>query len=320
MRDVAAFAEFTAHGGRVAAARARFGGDDWIDLSTGIAPWNWPVTGPLGLERLPEPAAIAALEAAAAAAFGVADPARVVAVPGSDLAMRLLAPILAAERPAVRTPGYAGHRAAWPDAEPVADEPGDHDLFVLASPANPDGRLLDAATAERLAAAMILVVDEAYADPAPGLAPRASDRLIVLRSFGKFYGLPGVRLGFVIAGDRVAAALRATLGDWPVSSAGIAIGTAAYRDRAWQQAQQQRIVAAGAALDALLAAAGLACVGRAPLFRLIACDDAAVLFATLADHAILTRPFADRDDRLRIGLPPPAAAARLAAAFEEFRR
>ena len=320
MRDVAAFAEFTAHGGRVAAARARFGGDDWIDLSTGIAPWNWPVTGPLGLERLPEPAAIAALEAAAAAAFGVADPARVVAVPGSDLAMRLLAPILAAERPAVRTPGYAGHRAAWPDAEPVADEPGDHDLFVLASPANPDGRLLDAATAERLAAAMTLVVDEAYADPAPGLAPRASDRLIVLRSFGKFYGLPGVRLGFVIAGDRVAAALRATLGDWPVSSAGIAIGTAAYHDRAWQQAQQQRIVAAGAALDALLAAAGLACVGRAPLFRLIACDDAAALFATLADHAILTRPFADRADRLRIGLPPPAAAARLAAAFEEFRR
>ena len=314
------WATFCAHGGRVAAARAAFGGAEWIDLSTGIAPWAWPATELPGLDRLPEPAEIAALEATAARAFGVADAARVVAVPGTDLAMRLLAPLIGARAPAVRHPGYAGHRAAWPDAELVADGPGAHDLFVLASPANPDGRVADPAALRALAARMTVLLDEAYADPAPGLCPDASDRLIVLRSFGKFYGLPGLRLGFVVAGAGIAGGLRAMLGDWPVSSPAVAIGTAAYRDAAWRRAQASRMAEAGALLDGVLADAGLALAGSAPLFRLIACDDAARLFETLARHAILTRPFADRADRLRIGLPRGAAAlTRLAAALEEYR-
>ena len=314
------WATFCAHGGRVAAARAAFGGADWIDLSTGIAPWAWPAAELPGLDRLPEPAEIAALEAAAARAFGVADAARVVAVPGTDLAMRLLAPLIGARAPAVRHPGYAGHRAAWPDAELVADGPGAHDLFVLASPANPDGRVADPAALRALAARMTVLLDEAYADPAPGLCPDASDRLIVLRSFGKFYGLPGLRLGFVVAGAGIAGGLRAMLGDWPVSSPAVAIGTAAYRDAAWRRAQASRMAEAGALLDGVLADVGLALAGSAPLFRLVACDDAARLFETLARHAILTRPFADRADRLRIGLPRGAAAlTRLAAALEEYR-
>ncbi|RZL58665.1 MAG: aminotransferase, partial [Sphingomonas sp.] len=96
------WATFCAHGGRVAEARAAFGGADWIDLSTGIAPWSWPVETLVGLDRLPEPTEIVALEAAAARAFGVAEPAQVVAVPGTDLAMRLLAPLIGARAPAVR--------------------------------------------------------------------------------------------------------------------------------------------------------------------------------------------------------------------------
>ena len=317
MIDPRVLATFCAHGGRVAAARAAFGGEDWIDLSTGIAPWGWPVEGtPLGLERLPEPGEIAALEAAAAQAFGVGDPAGVVAVPGTDLAMRLLARLIPAQRVAMLHPGYAGHRAAWPDAAPVADLPAvGHDLFVLASPANPDGRVTDPDTLRTLADRMTILVDEAYADPAPGLCGHASDRLIVLRSFGKFYGLPGVRLGFVVAGRRIAAKLRAMLGDWPVSSAAVAIGTAAYGDSGWRQAQQVRITATGRALDDRLSAAAISIVGSAPLFRLIEGDPG--LFERLARHAILTRPFADRSDRLRIGLPGnPAAFARLAHVLE----
>jgi cobalamin biosynthetic protein CobC len=352
-RDLALF---HAHGGRVDAARAAFGGNEWIDLSTGIAPWAWPVAGvSLGWEQLPEPGAIAALEAAAAEAFGVTDPARVVAVPGSDLAMRLLARVIAARRPCVVRPGYAGHLAAWPDAVAVtpdavtmptgspaqagaqgnarcarssgllpAQEHGDGrdaDLLVLASPANPDGHVTDPALLRTLAQRMTVVVDEAYADPAPGLCPDADDRLVVLRSFGKFYGLPGVRLGFVIAGTDLAPRLRTLLGDWPVSSAAIAIGTAAYRDQDWQRAQQARITETGGLLDEVLRDADLDVVGHAPLFRLIACDGATKLFETLAHHAILTRPFADQPDRLRIGLPRGAAGlVRLATALEEFPR
>jgi cobalamin biosynthetic protein CobC len=325
MLDPRALATFCAHGGRVGRARATFGGEDWIDLSTGIAPWAWPVGAtPAGLERLPEPDDIRELEAAAAEAFEVADPAQVVAVPGTDLAMRLLAPLIGAGRPAVSQPGYAGHRAAWPDARAVAGASDEslagHDLLVLASPANPDGRIAPAGTLLALADRMTVVVDEAYGDPAPGLCPRASDQLIVLRSFGKFYGLPGLRLGFVVSGHWVAARLRAMLGDWPVSSPAVAIGTAAYRDTAWQRTQQDRIVAAGRALDSLFAAAGLPILGRAPLFRLIGCHEAVPLFETLARRAILTRPFTDAPDRLRIGLPAgDAALTRLALALEEFR-
>jgi cobalamin biosynthetic protein CobC len=313
-------AEFCAHGGRLAAAARAFGGGDWIDLSTGIAPWAYP-HGTLDLTRLPEPGELAAVEAAAGDAFGVADPAQVVAVPGTDLALRLLAIVLAAERPAVVRPGYAGHAAAWGAARGVAPltDPGDADLLVLASPANPDGRVTPPEQLRALAGRMTVVVDEAYADPAPGLCGEASDRLIVLRSFGKFYGLPGVRLGFVIAGLRVAGALRQLLGDWPVSLPAITIGTAAYRDAGWRGEQAERIATVGALLDPVLSR--FEPVGAAPLFRLVGAADAHGLFRHLCNHAILTRPFAERGDRLRIGLPADGAAlARLTHALSEYPR
>lgn len=315
-------AEFCAHGGRVAAAARAFGGDDWVDLSTGIAPWAYPHGAiDLGFDRLPEPAAMADLEAAAARAFGVADPARVVAVPGTDLALRLLAMILPAERPAVVRPGYAGHATAWGQARSVAahTDPGDADLLVLANPANPDGRVTPPEQLRALTQRMTVVVDEAYADPAPGLSPEASDRLVVLRSFGKFHGLPGVRLGFVIAGARVRGALRHLLGDWPVSSAAVAIGSAAYADRAWIAEQAARIDTVGTLLD--LALTDLDTIGQAPLFRLVRTAHAHRLFRHLCRHAILTRPFVDRPDQLRIGLPRDGAAlARLTTALMEVDR
>ena len=326
MADSRALATFHAHGGRVAEARALFGGSDWIDLSTGIAPWAWP-TGklPLIFDRLPEPGETRVLEAAAARAFGAPSADHVVAVPGTDLAMRLLARILAARSPGIQHPAYAGHLAAWPGAQAVTapDDPAitTCDLLALASPANPDGRVCGPTALATLAQRIRVVVDEAYADPDRGACAMASDRLVVLRSFGKFYGLPGLRLGFVIAGPHVTVALRALLGDWPVSLPATAIGTAAYRDTAWRCAQLARIREAGESLDRLFADAGLPLIGRAPLFRLIRCDDAAGLFVALAERAILTRPFTEHPDHLRIGLPGNAAAlGRLAAALEEFQR
>ena len=316
---------FRVHGGRVEAARAMFGGDDWIDLSTGIAPWAYPVR-PDPAERLPDPAALADLEAAAGAAFGVAPGFSVVAVPGSDIALRLLAVVLGAARPAVVWPGYGGHRAAWPTGAAIAfdeleEAAGVHDLIVLASPGNPDGRVLSRSRAAVIAARTTLVVDEAYADRLPDEGDPVTARMIRLRSFGKFYGLPGLRLGFVIAPPAVAGPLRALIGDWPVSTGAIATGTAAYRDDAFCGAQIGRIAAAGGALDALLAEAGFAIIGSAPLFRLIACEDADALFRFLAGRAILTRPFADAHDRLRIGLPADTrAAVRLSTALLEVRR
>jgi cobalamin biosynthesis protein CobC len=313
---------FTAHGGRVDAARAAFGGADWIDLSTGIAPWPYPVgEGALGrLAALPEPAALAALEAAAARAFAVPPGRAVVAVPGSDIAMRLLGPLMPRWAAVVR-PGYAGHVAAWPEALPIPDlaSAGAVDCVILASPNNPDGRVADARDVAMLARrGTTVVVDEAFADGLPaGFSGSSDEHVVVLRSFGKYYGLPGLRLGFVLCAADLAERLRAMLGDWPVSSLAIAVGTAAYADTGWQAAQAARIAEANAQLDAALE--GSATIGRTPLFRLIEAGDGHALFRHLAKRAILARPFADRPDRLRLGLPRDIdAAARLADALRTF--
>jgi cobalamin biosynthetic protein CobC len=313
---------FTAHGGRIKAARAMFGGEDWIDLSTGIAPWGYPA-GDVGCDRLPDPDALAALEEAARAAFGVPDGREVVAVPGTDLALRLLAELIPARRVAIMRPGYSGHAAAWSGTIGISsDEIADAgtDLVVLANPNNPDGHLFDRGTLLGLAERATLIVDEAFADadPRESVADADDGQLIVLRSFGKFYGLPGLRLGFVIAARSIAAALRAMLGDWPVSTPAIAIGTAAYIDREWQDAQRRRIAEADGRLDAVLS--GFPIAGRTSLFRLVAAPDAHALFRHLASRSILARPFADRQDRLRLGLPRDAAAAdRLGQALKEYR-
>jgi len=315
---------FTAHGGRVEAARAMFGGEGWIDLSTGIAPWGW-LLGAVAYDRLPEPDALQGLEEAARAAFGVPGGREVVAVPGTDLALRLLAELIPARRVAVVRPGYAGHAAAWSGTVAVpADGIGrvDADLVVLANPNNPDGHLLDRAALLGIASRATLVVDEAFADadPRESVADVDDGQLIVLRSFGKFYGLPGLRLGFVIASRAIAASLRAMLGDWPISTPAIAIGTAAYADRRWQDVQRRRIAEACVWLDAALA--GFSIIGGTSLFRLVEVPDAHALFRHLASRAILARPFADRQDRLRLGLPRDKAAAdrlALALALEEYQ-
>jgi cobalamin biosynthesis protein CobC len=313
---------FTAHGGRVDAARAAFGGTDWIDLSTGIAPWPYPVgQGALAaLSTLPEPAALAALERAAARAFAVPPSRAVVAVPGSDIAMRLLAGLLP-RRAAVVRPGYAGHAAAWPEAASIPDlaSAGTADCVILASPNNPDGRIADPAAVVALARrGTIVVADEAFADGLDGGVSGSTDEpIVVLRSFGKYYGLPGLRLGFVVCAPDLAARLRAVLGDWPVSSLAIAVGTVAYADRAWQAEQARRIAQANDRLDAALT--GFAVAGRTSLFRLVETPDAHRLFHHLAARAILVRPFAERRDQLRVGLSRDAAAAeRLADALRAF--
>ncbi len=197
---------------------------------------------------------------------------------------------------------------------------GQHDLIVLASPPIPMAESSIRRWRGRIAGRMTLLVDEAYADPEPCLSAMPWDGLVTLRSFGEFYGLPGLRLGFAIAAAPLAERLRALLGDWPISAPAIAIGTAAYRDRAWREAQARRIAEQGAALDAILEEAGLVKSGGAALFRLVACEDAEGLFRHLAGRAILTRPFAGRPDRLRIGLPRDGEETdRLASALGGFR-
>lgn len=319
---------FRVHGGRLAAAAAYF--DDastpWIDLSTGISPWTYPVPDidPSVWSRLPEPEQLEILEASAASAFGVDNPAEVVAVPGSDMAIRLLGKLFAEQRSAMLTPIYSGHKAAWPDAAEitlaeVGTDADDYELLILANPNNPDGRIVAPEQLTEFRGQVI--VDEAFADtdPAISLLPDRG-HAIVLRSFGKFFGLAGIRLGFVIADLSVAQRLRALLGDWPVSGIAMAAGIAAYQDKKWQEDQRHRLKNAADRLDDLLEKTGFDIIGGTTLFRLAAHERALELFEILGRSGILVRPFSGNIDQLRFGLPANEPAwQRLEQALNDWR-
>ena len=315
---------WTWHGGGIEAAKRHFGGDDWIDLSTGINPQPWPGAAGIAFDwrRLPETEHLARLERVGADYFGV-DPRHVCAAPGSEIGLRLVGALIGGAARHV-TPGYRTHGEMISGSAPTGWNEA-HDAegnLILANPNNPDGRSIPADALRAMLGRRDgwLLVDEAFADvdPAQSVAASVADhqRLIVFRSFGKFFGLAGVRLGFVLAPQAIVAALRGRLGAWPLSEAAIAIGTAAYADTGWIEARRRRLPAEAAALDAMLARHGYRAAGACPLFRLIEADDGRALFERLAQRAILTRPFAEQPGWLRLGLPADAAAlARLDAAL-----
>ncbi len=311
---------WTWHGGAIDAAKRHFGNhdDDWIDLSTGINPEAWPGVADLAIDwhRLPEQNALADLEDSAAQFFGV-DPRHVCAVPGTETGLRLVGQLLNRAGQYV-APGYRTHSEMFMPGTPVDLKAAmaTTATLLIANPNNPDGRIVSrdglAALLDSRGESEWLLVDEAYADcdPAVSITRRVGEdtRLIVFRSFGKFFGLPGVRLGFVLGPQSLLATLRSLLGSWPISAGAIAIGTAAYRDRDWTVQARNRLRVGADALDRVLRSHGYAPQGLCPLFRLVHTPNAPKVFERLARSAILTRPFADRTDWLRVGLPGDGTA------------
>jgi cobalamin biosynthesis protein CobC len=314
------------HGGRLAQAR-RLHPDapaPFIDLSTGINPVAYPVPAFTAedLARLPEPEAAEVLQQVAASAYGVSDPAMVVAVPGTQILISLLPRLRKLRRVAVLGPTYAEHAACWAAVGAEVREVADFaalaqgDGAVLCNPNNPDGRRIAPDSLVELAGTLaakggMLVVDEAFADlEGPGLSVAGAlphPGLVVLRSFGKTYGLAGLRLGFALASAGLAETIRTALGSWAISGPAIAAARAALPDQAWRQQAAVRLRRDAGRLDARLARAGLALVGGTLLFRLYETQDAAQLYARLCRHGILVRPFAAHPRWLRFGLPASEA-------------
>ena len=312
------------HGGGVDAAAALHGGArrDWLDLSTGINPCPYPVPAlpDDAWTALPDQAADAALVQAARAFWRVPDAAGVLAAPGASALIARLSLLATPGRVAIPAPTYNEHARAFADGgwDVVADGPVS--ARVVVNPNNPDGRVWTAAQAiAGLALGGLLVIDESFADTCAhvsliGLAGRPGT--IILKSFGKFWGLAGLRLGFAVGDAGLIARLSGMLGPWPVSGPALAIGAAALGDGAWTEATRARLGRDAARLDALVTARGATSLGGTDLFRLYDTADARRWQDRLAARRIWTRVFPYNPRWLRVGLPgTPQAWARLEAAL-----
>ena len=324
------------HGGRLRQAARRYGIPlaDWLDLSTGLAPRPWPL-GELPAEawaRLPEDDD--GLAETAAACYGAA---RALPVAGSQAAIQALPGLRAACRVGVLEPCYGEHAHAWAghdlrrlSAADIEDCLDALDVLVLANPNNPSGQLFAPARLLAWHARLAerggwLLVDEAFVDCTPELSVAAHSQrpgLIVLRSFGKFFGLAGIRLGFVLAEAALLDRLRARLGPWTVSGPARALGVQALSSA--NDAVRRQLAAAlraqGDRLAALLGRHGWPPSGGCALFQWVCTAQAAALHESLARRGILVRHFA-QPASLRFGLPPDERGwQRLETALKEFSR
>jgi cobalamin biosynthetic protein CobC len=340
MRVTSPFADpfaLPTHGGDLASAESRFGKpqDGWLDLSTGINPFAYPLPElDSSLWRLlPGTELEKGLLTAAAAAYGVAEPGQLVMAPGSQSVIQALPRLRPFSHVAVVGPTYGEHASSWISAGhqllpcETLDRIGDAEVVVVANPNNPDGRRHDPLRlleiADRLAPrGGLVVVDEAFADTVPelSLAGQVRPGLLVLRSFGKFFGLAGVRLGFAITDPPLARILRSAFGPWSVSGPALAIGTVALADRRWMSEMRRRLAGEAAALDGVLTRGQLSVVGGTHLFRLVNAPRAWALYEHLGQRGILVRPFVSSPRWLRFGLPAGEdQARRLSQALEQFQ-
>ncbi|MBR0900501.1 threonine-phosphate decarboxylase [Bradyrhizobium tropiciagri] len=303
------------HGGNLDVARQRFGGaaEDWIDLSTGINRVPYPLVDvePRQWSALPSRSEIETLHAAARQAYGTEAP--IVAIGGAQAAIQLLPRLAPRGRARILAPTYNEYAgvlsaAGWDVSEvPDLSALAGADIAVVVNPNNPDGQRHDRSELLALLPRVgRLVIDESFADAVPGisLASEAGQPgLLILRSFGKFYGLAGLRLGFAAGGEADITVLAAMVGPWPVSGAAIAIGRRALLDQDWAKATAARLAEDCVRLDTEASVQGWTLVGGTPLFRLYDVGDALAAQEKLARAQIWSRVFQQMPGWLRLGLP-----------------
>lgn len=310
------------HGGTLARAKELFAQapTPWVDLSTGINPHSYPLLDlpATALTRLPEPGRIRDLAEVAARTYGAASADCVLPAPGTQILLPRVYRLREPGRAVVLGPTYAEHARAAAIAGHEVVETADFgrldeaDIAIVVNPNNPDGRIVSRekllALAERLARrGGLLVIDEAFMDVGPREESLCGDvragNLVVLRSFGKFFGLAGLRLGFAAAPTDIVRDLDTEFGPWAISGLALEYGLHALSDTRWQEDMRARLDAEADRLDEVLRAHGIAVDGGTSLFRHVTDDGAQNIFRALAEAGILVRRFSDRPRELRLGLP-----------------
>lgn len=306
------------HGGGLDAAIAEYGGQraGWIDLSTGINPDPYPVSGleTADWAALPDRTAQQALTDAARSFWAIPDEAGVLAAPGASALISILPTLIPNGRVQITMPTYNEHAASFVAQGWRVVSDGPAEARVIVHPNNPDGRLWKAKDAN----APFTVIDESFCDVTPKaslVSLAAQPGVVVLKSFGKFWGLAGLRLGFAIARPDTIARLNDLIGPWAVSGPALRIGAAALQDQAWATATRKRLTNDCARMDAIVLPKGAEYVGGCDLFRLYRVKNAHEWQVRLAKAHIWTRIFPYSDTLIRLGIPPSEGWARLEAAL-----
>ncbi len=307
-----------------------------IDLSTGINPHAYELAIDQDwMQRLPGAADEEACRAAFAAYAGV-DRSLVHLMPGTQSIISGLPHLFDRAHVSILSPTYGEHEASWRAAghsvslcSPEEILGADADVIVITHPNNPDGHVFEAAQlracqSRQKARGCWLVVDEAFIDCSPELSMSSEVQkggLLVLRSFGKFFGLAGLRLGFFIGPAEMADQMTRQMGPWSVSTPALCIGAEAYGDAGWISETRQALTKKMDRLQEIVAPRLGVITGGTPLFVLLKTPDAAAAATHLGRHGIFVRTFADMPDCLRIGLPgEPWAWDRLETALTEWER
>ena len=309
------------HGGNLKEAERLFGiqKHGWLDLSTGVNLKPYPnveLTN-LSMQMLPQQEHMESLLAAARIFYNVPKELEIIAAPGSQVLIQLLPSLSVNQRVSILGPTYAEHARNWEEkghkvrvVNCLADIYGAENV-VIVNPNNPDGEIIKFNDLLKIANKEIhenglLVIDEAFADAQPetSIIPHlTNDLTIVLRSFGKFFGLPGIRLGFAIGSPYQINNIKKKLGPWAVSGPALEIGARALNDVRWIEATRTELLVRCKKLDAILERAGLKVLGGTYLFRLIEYERAQMLFYHLGKLGIYVRQFPEYKNWLRLGVP-----------------
>ena len=262
------------HGGDLETASEHYGValEQWIDLSTGINPESYPVDSldVASFQYLPylKPAFI---QAAKSYYLGHKnndlDEKNLLAVSGSQAVIQLLPECLPSLPVLLPELGYQEHRMQWqqsgsqitnyPSTEHQASltfinaaiQKNNQQHLVVINPNNPTGLRFAPAQlklwASELGEGAYLIIDEAFVDTQPELSVIRQDfepNMVVLRSFGKFFGLAGLRLGFAFANEKLIQSFQKRLGLWTINGPAQSIATTAFQDGVWQQWARENIV------------------------------------------------------------------------------
>jgi len=293
------------HGGGIDAAIAHYGGtrESWLDLSTGINPNAYPMPKLPhdAWTALPDQAAFTRLYDLARRFLNVPEEAAIIGATGASAIIAALPRVIPTGAVSIPGPTYNEHGAAFAAAGWTLGQDPSH-AIVAVHPNNPDGRIWQADDLT----SPFAIIDESFCDVMPEaslihLSKRPGT--VVLKSFGKFWGLAGLRLGFAIGDPDIIHKLTDILGPWQISGPALAIGAKAFADPQWASETRACLTGDTARLDRLVTATGAKLVGGTTLFRLYDVGDAAAMQDRLARHHIWSRTFPYADNWLRLGLP-----------------